>query len=252
MGIDSMAEGRYKTTLGFSNLPVGGFDGPENRGKTKLGLVYKKQTTGPHNAQTLDKPVRLDRTQRGEPSGLTLRAGRKRKTQRRLQEGQNLNTGSTDWAFVLCKDLGTSVLKSDSRSRFSIGLEETTAKAARLSLYTSPLPSSQEVPDDEFVGSDDFCNEDMSGTGSVGDDIYDSSFSSDEEPEAPCWDPDPNLRWDVRQIDDFSVVEKPTRRLPCLRVSTTSSYLGTRGTPSSRRYRSTEPLEIMLGVMISL
>ncbi|KAJ8508472.1 hypothetical protein ON010_g18867 [Phytophthora cinnamomi] len=68
--------------------------------------------------------------------------------------------------------------------------------------------------------SDDVCSDNLSDTGSAGEGMYDDLFSSDEEPEEPYWDPDPTLRWDVWQIDDFIISENTDEKTSV----TTSEY----------------------------
>ncbi|EGZ24630.1 hypothetical protein PHYSODRAFT_325734 [Phytophthora sojae] len=121
-------------------------------------------------------------------------------------------------------------------------------KPKRLPLYESPLSSADELSDDEYVGSDDVCSEDLSDTGSAGEGIYDDLFSSDDEPEEPYCDPDPTLRWDVWQIDDFIMIETPNEKEGGIPISKTfvSVLWDWRPKPASKRYRSLEPLENIL------
>ncbi|EGZ21617.1 hypothetical protein PHYSODRAFT_329546 [Phytophthora sojae] len=121
-------------------------------------------------------------------------------------------------------------------------------KPNRLPLYESPLSSAEEISDNEYVDSDDVCSEDLSDTGSAGEGMYDDLFSSDEEPEEPHWDPDTTLRWDVWQIDDFIMIEPPNEKEGGIPISKTfvSVLWDWRPKPTSKRYRSLEPLENML------
>ncbi|POM60536.1 hypothetical protein PHPALM_30593 [Phytophthora palmivora] len=100
-------------------------------------------------------------------------------------------------------------------------------KPRRLQLCKPPLSPCEELSDDEYVGSDDACSDDLSDTASAGQGVYDDL--------------------DVWQIDDCDTSEKTSEETGV----TTSEYFvsvpwGWRAKPASKRYRSMELVEAML------